>query len=71
MATKNDALIDRRFFDERIDLTKYLYVYGCYFDGCIVEFNRDGRDHTLVENWFKDCQLIGDGWPEGVRSKTD
>jgi hypothetical protein len=56
------------FVDARIDLTGR-FVADCSFDGCILELRKvlgkAGQTTPFPGCVFNNCQLIGDGWPEG------
>lgn len=60
-------LVKQRFFDTRIDLTGR-FVADCVFDGCVLELRKTPGAETAPAFpgcVFSNCQLIGDGWPEG------
>ena len=53
----------KKFFDERIDLTRGNYV-DCIFDGCILVAHKTPNPGRLEYCSFMDCVFIGDGWPD-------
>jgi hypothetical protein len=60
-----NANLNKTFLDQRLCLNGEAWI-NCVFDGCIVELQLIPSFTKLVDCYFIDCKLIGDGWPNDV-----
>lgn len=53
----------RVFVDERLNMTGGTYL-NCTFDGCVLEANPSEQVLHCECCEFRNCQLVGEAWPE-------
>jgi hypothetical protein len=57
----------RHFVDHALDLSDK-HVLNCVFDGCVLTLNPG--PFYIESNHFKDCLLLGDGWPNAIVARN-
>jgi len=55
-------LINKKFYDERIELNEGDIVDSCYFNGCVIHCY--GGRGVVKRSKFVECLFTGDGWPK-------